>query len=334
MHFKQFYFPLLAIAGLLIPAAAQAMDSDLGEILAHDEKVMNNAWGTLSKQLPANLYAQASFHLNSDGTLSDFQMRHPSGNAGFDLNAHMAADVGGYARFEGRPFLFVNASFSTNGISLSSPDVPMGTSNVDRAIARNKQYHLNIIKLMKTRITQAEKVLGPNSGKLSESINFMGNEYKQIGDYAGAEAAFRRALAIREKANGPDSKEVVQSLGDLAEVAVARGDHDGAEKLFKQALGKNCKPGPELAKVMEYYGSMLFKDKKEAQAQKIYDQIGAVKSGKPLDREKLGLTAAEPTNAPAPNAAAPNAPATNANAGATTDNTSKESNKESNKEKK
>lgn len=280
-----------------------AMDSDLSEILIHDEKLIDNTWRSLAGQVKAGKSAACSFHLNCDGTISNFVMRHPSGDAAFDSTVRMAIEVPGFARFEGRPFLFVNGSFSGGpnpGCSLSSPDVPMGTSAVERAIAQKRLYHLNAIKIVKNNISKGEKVLGPNSGKLSLSINFLGNEYKEIGDWANADANFKRALAIRQKANGPDSKEVVQTMGDMADLALARGDRDGAEKLFQQTLTMNAKPGPELAKVMEHYAAMLFKEKKTDAAQKIYDQIGAVKSGKPLLIEKLDLTVESKTASTGP----------------------------------
>ena len=88
---------------------------------------------------------------------------------------------------------------------------------------------MNTIKIMQARITGAEKVLGPNHAKLSESINFLANEYKEIGDYPSAEKNFNRALTIRKVANGSESPEVAQTECDLGEMYLAKGDKTEAE---------------------------------------------------------------------------------------------------------
>src|SRR5271157_3580105 len=66
---------------VMLPALASQCDLD--EILRHDELLVNNAWKSLSGSIHSSKSASCSFRLNADGTLSDFQMRLPSGDPAF-----------------------------------------------------------------------------------------------------------------------------------------------------------------------------------------------------------------------------------------------------------
>jgi hypothetical protein len=58
----------------------------------------------------------------------------------------------------------------------------------------------------------------------------------QRGDWAGAEALHREALAIIRRVQGPRSLDVASALGTVAAAVEARGDLAEAEALYRQWL--------------------------------------------------------------------------------------------------
>ena len=270
---------------LVTPPMARAdVQEELSEILRHDEKMVDNRMRTLGRQRPAARSAYASFRLLPDGTYSDWVIKRGSGDPSFDVACRTAVDSAGFVRFDVKPFIVVNASFrcdaNSGSASLSSPDVIGGGSDVERKIAQRRTIHMNTIKIMKERITGAEKVLGPNHAKLSESINFLANEYKEIGDYPSAEKNFNRALTIRKVANGSESPEVAQTECELGEMYVAKGEKTEAEKHVKLVIDMpNLKPQAKI-KTMQAYAKMYLKDGKQTEANALYTQINDIMAGK------------------------------------------------------
>ncbi len=297
---------MLLTAIMAIPMARADLQEVLSEVMRHDEKMVDNRMRTLGKQRPAARSAYASFRLLPDGTYSDWVMRRGSGDGSFDVACRTAVDSAGFIRFEGKPFIVINATFrcdtNSGSASFSSPDVVGGGSDVERKIAQRRTIHMNTIKIMTERITGAEKVLGPNHAKLSESINFLANEYKEIGDYASAEKNFNRALAIRKVANGEESAEVAQTECDLGEMYLAKGDKVEAEKRFKLVIDMpSLKPQAKI-KTLQAYAKMYLKDGKQAEANALYAQINDIMAGKisekPAEKpvEKPKETTSEKTN--------------------------------------
>ena len=293
---------MVMTAIIAAPMARADLQEVLSEVLRHDEKMVDNRMRTLGKQRPAARSAYASFRLMSDGTYSDWVMRRGSGDGSFDVACRTAVDSAGFMRFEGEPFIVVNATFrcdtNSGSASLSSPDVVGGGSDVERKIAQRRTIHMNTIKIMKERITGAEKVLGPNHGKLSQSINFLANEYKEVGDYASAEKNFNRALAIRKVANGEESAEVAETECDLGEMYLAKGDKIEAEKRFKLVIDMpKLKPQAKI-KTMQAYAKMYLKDGKQTEANALYAQINDIMAGKISEKpvEKPKETTSEKTN--------------------------------------
>ena len=286
---------VLLLSLITAPMAKADLQEVLSEVLRHDEKMVDNRMRTLGRQRPAARSAYASFRLTSDGNYSDWQMRRGSGDPSFDVACRTAVDSAGFIRFEGKPFIVVNATFrcdaNSGSASFSSPDVIGGGSDVDRKIALRRTVHMNTIKIMKERITGGEKVLGPNHGKLSESINFLANEYKEVGDYANAEKSFSRALAIRKVANGEQSPEVAQTECDLGEMYLAKGDKIEAEKHFKLVLDMpDLKPQAKI-KTMQAYAKMYLKEGKQTEANALFSQINDIMAGK--TPEKAAVKPAE-----------------------------------------
>ena len=59
---------------------------------------------------------------------------------------------------------------------------------------------------------------------------------QDLGDLAGARAAFERALAIDETSFGPDHPNVARDVNNLGMVLRALGDLAGARAAFERAL--------------------------------------------------------------------------------------------------
>jgi len=64
----------------------------------------------------------------------------------------------------------------------------------------------------------------------------LGYYLRRVADYAGARAAFERALAIDERAFGPDHPEVATCVNNLGSVLHALGELAGARAAYERAL--------------------------------------------------------------------------------------------------
>jgi tetratricopeptide (TPR) repeat protein len=60
--------------------------------------------------------------------------------------------------------------------------------------------------------------------------------YREMGEYAKAEAASRRALEIQEKSLGPDHPYLSSALNQLALSYRGLGDYSKAKPLYERAL--------------------------------------------------------------------------------------------------
>ena len=67
-------------------------------------------------------------------------------------------------------------------------------------------------------------------------MNNLGLSMKETGDYAGAEALYRQALATYERKLGPHHPLVAKALGNLAALLQDKGDYVAAEQLSRRAL--------------------------------------------------------------------------------------------------
>ena len=67
-------------------------------------------------------------------------------------------------------------------------------------------------------------------------VNNLGSVLKDLGDLAGARAAYERALKIDEAAFGPDHPNVASDVNNLGSVLKDLGDLAGARAAFERAL--------------------------------------------------------------------------------------------------
>jgi Tfp pilus assembly protein PilF len=77
-------------------------------------------------------------------------------------------------------------------------------------------------------------------------LNELGRHLSMVADFAGARAAFERALAIHEGAHGPDHPLVATAINNLGAVLQAQGDLPGARPAYERALAiHKCTYGPD-----------------------------------------------------------------------------------------
>ena len=82
-----------------------------------------------------------------------------------------------------------------------------------------------------------EKVSGERSAPMSFTLSMLGSIHLDLGDYAQAEAFYRRGLDVdRAMAGAEPSSAVASGLNSLAAVLDERGDIDAAEALFLESL--------------------------------------------------------------------------------------------------
>lgn len=259
-------------------------EGDLEEVMQIDQENLNRVWRNFTFKKPATV--QIQFTALPDGSYQSASIYQTSGDRHLDTTAMLAFDKGTPLRgFKDIERLELIASFYVDDkggeVTVHQKGKLSANTLADKQIAAKHKYHLNAIAIMKKRIEDAERVLGKDSPKLSESLNFLANEYKAIGDYKQAQATFQRALAIRLKAGGPQSREVADTTCDLATLDEAQGEPQKAREKYKQVIAmEKLKPGPELIKALENYGKFLFKEGKQADAEILYQRIRDIKSGK------------------------------------------------------
>ena len=77
---------------------------------------------------------------------------------------------------------------------------------------------------------------GPETAAVAATLDNQARLMTARGDFDGAEARLRRALAIRQKLHGADDPELATSLGRLGALAVRRHRLGPAERLLEPAL--------------------------------------------------------------------------------------------------
>ncbi len=86
---------------------------------------------------------------------------------------------------------------------------------------------------METAAKAAEKARLEGAGMLWKNL---GSHLQNVAEYAGAKAAYERALAIDEAAFGPDHPNIASDVNNLGLVLQAQGDYAGAKAAYERAL--------------------------------------------------------------------------------------------------
>jgi tetratricopeptide (TPR) repeat protein len=127
--------------------------------------------------------------------------------------------------------------------------------------------YLDLLRLPKAiaemrRAIAIVEPLGPDRAELGEYQAELGTALGYADDYAGAQAALERAIAIFEKSLGPDHPDVAEAHGDLSE-ALARGQRwpgalthaQRALAIYEKSADPKAPPAVTLAGYLTYVGS-------------------------------------------------------------------------------
>lgn len=92
----------------------------------------------------------------------------------------------------------------------------------------------------KEAISIAEKI-APQDARLAEAVGQLGNVYAWRLDYAKADEAYKRQLALTERSYGAGNPAISTPLRNLAMLAFAQKDYAQAETFFNQVYEVNQK---------------------------------------------------------------------------------------------
>lgn len=278
IHLKNKSRIWLSIVTMLtaISPALALTDADREEVMTSCQDKLRSTWGRL--QFPNNMSCSVQFKLLPDGGYSSPQVISTSGNKLIDVQALNAVDAAcPFQKFVDAPFdVIANFYVGTkNDVVVSTRGGP-ASSMAERKIAIHKKYHQNSINIMVDRIVKAEKVLGKDSPKLWESLNFLANEYKIAGDFDKSQATYQRALTIAQK-ESPESPHAARTIVGMGELALERGERAKAEEYFKQVIDmQKLPPGSELTDALKNTAKLLYKDGKTKEADEIYARIRTI----------------------------------------------------------
>jgi tetratricopeptide (TPR) repeat protein len=109
----------------------------------------------------------------------------------------------------------------------------------------------------------------------------LGHSLRLLGDYAGAQPAYERALALHERLLGPDHPDVARSLYDLANLYRDRGHYREAEPLYQRALAIQERGlGPDhfdVASTLHSLAFLYWYQGRYAEAEPLYLRVMAIR---------------------------------------------------------
>ena len=131
-----------------------------------------------------------------------------------------------------------------------------------------------------------ENSLGPEHPDLAHSLNNLSGVLMTLGEQDEAVRVLQRAIAIREKALGPNHVLVALSLCNLAAFIDTEGRIAEVEQLLLRALpifenGLGSDVVQLQIDALDQYASMLRKDKRPSEAEKIEARANAIRAKGP-----------------------------------------------------
>jgi len=150
---------------------------------------------------------------------------------------------------------------------------------------------------VKDAIVELERVLAARERRGDEVavamvLHNLGNCGLYTGDWAGAEAKFRRAMAIYERHERADQQDYAGTLSSLALALKHQGRWDDAQVLVSRATGiieRAFGPDhPSVSKILRFQGALLVHQKRWRDALAVYKRGAAIddKTLLPTDRSR------------------------------------------------
>lgn len=146
---------------------------------------------------------------------------------------------------------------------------------------RQAGKYAEALPLAEQALKRWEKLLGPESPLVADSLNNLAEIYRAIGKYDLAEPLLVRSLAIYEKAFGADHPLVAESLNNLGVIAFSKGDYLRAEPFFERVLAMREKilgpDHPDFAQSLNNLAFLTYTKGDYARAETLYVRAIAIR---------------------------------------------------------
>jgi CHAT domain-containing protein len=122
-------------------------------------------------------------------------------------------------------------------LAIATISALLGMAQAQAQEARWQQLTQQIYRLRAQDNNDAALPLAEQAAHVAISLDTAGNIEADLGNFGGAEAAYRQALAIDLKALGADNIDTAHIMAHLGELYGSHGQYGPADQLFHAALG-------------------------------------------------------------------------------------------------
>lgn len=219
------------------------------------------------------------FHLPDGRKINQYQ---PFGDQPVLTFSWVAESSGIY-----RPVVFASSKAAAGRYEIRLVELRPASEN-DRALQQARDLFAEYVQLKhggkfpesRSSLMRAlqirERVLGPESLAVAETLSFLAASYDDAGDYASGEPLHLRVLKIKEKALGPDHPKVAFELAELGASYLEMGDDFRAEEVDRRALGifekAQMSDNPAVGSLADMLGNIYYNRGDYAQAENYYER--------------------------------------------------------------
>jgi len=139
---------------------------------------------------------------------------------------------------------------------------------------------VTVAALLAQAAERVEKELSAQPQIAAEMLTTIGTTYENLGQYAQAEEALRRALELHRKVFGDEHVQVARSIKNFALLRHNQGDLKNAGQLYQQAISMyrklNVHATRDFAEALNDYGILLNETGKFSQEKALYRESLAI----------------------------------------------------------
>jgi len=139
-----------------------------------------------------------------------------------------------------KAFVYLMAALLLIGICITGcskdSDQTVDALNSEALKLAQTGQHVQALEKATAALEQSEKESGADHPDTIMSLEIMGLVQQAMGDAAGAESKFLRALSIVKKSYGPNTEDAAKIMNNLAGVYYAQNQYILASSFFKQSL--------------------------------------------------------------------------------------------------